>query len=483
MNSNFRLFFGIMAVGAMMFSGCSDNEEELPIENVSFVEGGNVKPAQKAESTQPTAILGSGGTMSALLSETFTNIVDASRARHVIVACSDLDAYKDDILLAYQKGAIITVTDPNAAILDAWCEANGMVYAGDPTATDAYALVSFNKKAASMSVQKGKKKDKIEEEDVPLVIFTGWLDKILTPNMMGPDYRSREIKKRFAPQHVSHVFSLELSREVLEQTNWAIPEDASLSTTAEFNCDIYPIHSFTDNASFSGDIYAVEAELIIHNGNLFNGKWQYNRGNNLYEVCGFYLSECSMNANLMEKESGSLKKSTTHQLMGGPTPATTEVSSPYQSGLEWSFDGWITGGNGLESATPTPLQEGGWTWNNVQDPIAAEGLDILNSSEGGKPSWELRISPLPSERDMAISESATGDLTFHCTWIWGVPQAVDDSADRYYMSVNLIPSYLWHCSLMPQKKIETAIISAGGDSSHTFMIIPPSRVEGQRVNM
>ncbi len=106
-----------------MFSGCSD-EEELPIENISFVEGGNVKPAQKAESSQPTAILGSGGSMSAVLAQTFTNIVEVGIAKHVIVACSDLDTYKEELQIAYKKGSIITVTDPEAAKLDAWCEAN-----------------------------------------------------------------------------------------------------------------------------------------------------------------------------------------------------------------------------------------------------------------------------------------------------------------------------------------------------------------------
>ncbi len=484
MNSNFRLFFGIMAVGAIMFSGCSDEEKELPIENVSIVEGGNVQAVKKVENDNATAILGSGGSMSSVLSQTFINIVEVDRARHIVVACDDLETYQEEIQMAYMKGAVITVIDPDASKLDAWCEANGMVYAGDPTSANAYALVSFNRKASSISIQKGKQKDGIDEEEVPLVIFTNWLDKLLKPNALtGTDLKSRDIKKRFAPQHVSHVFPLELSREVLEQTNWAVPDDASLTTTAEFNCDIYPIHSFADNDSFSGDIYAVEAELTIHNGNLFNGKWQYNRGNHLYEVCGFYLSECWMAANLMEKENGSLKNSTTHQLMGGPTPATTETSAPYQSGFEWNFDGWITGGNGLESPTPTPLQEGGWTWNNVQEPTAVEGLDILNNSEGGTPSWGLRIYTLPEKRDMQIPAISTGDLTFHCTWIWGVPQAVDDSTDRYYMNVNLIPRYLWHWSLMPENKIETSDISAGGDSSHTFMIIPPSRVDGQRINM
>ncbi len=479
MNSNLKVIFTLLASASFVFSGCSD-EEDLPIENISIVEGGNVKPVQKVESNQPTAILGSGGSLSSIISTTFTNIVETAKAKHIIVACSDLDTYKEDLLTAYQKGSVITVTDPDAARLEEWCAVNGMVYAGDPTANKGYALVSFNRKASSISIQKSRHKDGIDEEEVPLVIFTDWLDKMLTPTLMGPDYRSREIKKRFTPQHVSHVFSFDLPREVLEKTNWVVPEDASLSTTAEFKCDIYPLHSFADNA-FSGDIYAVEAEITLHNGNLYNGKWQYNRGKHLYEVCGFYLSECLTSAYILKKDGMDLKGMASVKLAQEPAPATTDTSTPYQSGFEWSFDGWLTGGNGLESSTPTPLQEGGWTWNNVQEPATEECLDILNDYEGAKPSWGLRIYELPYKRNMQIPDIATGDLTFRCSWIWEVPEAVDDSSDRYYMNINLYPRYLWHWSLMPQNDIENDYIFPNGENSHTFMLIPPSRKEGQRI--
>ncbi len=479
MSSNFKLFFSIVTLGAIMFSGCS-NEDELPIENISIVEEGNVNPTQKAESNQPTAILGSGGSMSSILSQTFTNIVDVAKARHIIVACSDLDTYKEDLQTAYAKGSVITVTDADVAKLDEWCQANGMVYAGDPTASSSYALVSFNRKASSMSIHKRYQGEDIEEEEVPLVIFTGWLDKLLSPNLKGPDLRSRDIKKRFTPQHVSHVFSFDLPREILDKTNWVVPEEASLSTTAEFNCDIYPLHSFADNASFSGDIYAVEAEITLHNGNLYNGRWQYNRGNHLYEVCGFYLGECWTRARLMEKDGSEMKGVANAKLALNPAPAPTDPSTPYQSGFEWSFDGWLTGGNGLESATPTPLQEGGWTWNNAKENEAIEGLEI-KTDDPSRPHWGLVFCNLPYNVRIPITEGAIGDLTFRCSWIWEVPQAADDSTDRYYMSMDLFPRYLWHWSLMPQNEITIDYIFPRGENTHTFMLIPPSRKEGQRI--
>ena len=480
MDYNKKILLSVIAGASLILPGCShDNDVNPPVENLTVVEEGSVKPAQKAESTQPTAILGSGGSMSGLLTQTFTNIVEPNKAKHVIVACADMDAYKDEILAAYQRGIIITIVDPDAEKVDEWCNTHGLVYPGNPTSEDNNCMISFNRKAVSMSVQKKKDKGElIEEDEVPLVIFTSWLESILTPNLKGPDFRSKDIRKRFSPQHVSHVFPIDLPLDILERNNWPLPDKVSLSTTAELKCDIYPLHSFADNTSFTGDIYAVEAELTIHNGNLYNGRWQYNRMAGLFEVCGFYLSDLGFGASLLEKTYHGLEKSSGYQVIGGPAPASTPASEACQSGFEWNFDGWLTGGNGLESATPTPLQQGGWTWNNLTE-NSTTGIKI---DQDRNTAWTLHVANLPYDRNSPVPELATGDLTFRCSWIWGVPQAVDGSADRFYMNVNIDPVYYWHWSSLPDTKIETDYIMPPYDTtSFTFMLIPPSRAEGQRI--
>ncbi|MDE6741079.1 MAG: hypothetical protein K2J58_01980 [Muribaculaceae bacterium] len=476
MNSNKKLLWVALTGASFMFTGCS-NEKDLTIDNLTVVEEGSVKPAQKAESAQPTAILGKGGSMSGQLLNTFTNIVEPNKAKHVIVACSDLDAYEEELVAAYKRGIVITVVDPVGSELEAWCAARGMVYSGDPLAIDRSSLISFNRKAVSMSVQKKMYKgDIIEEDEVPLVIFTGWLETILTPNLKGPDFRSRDIMKRFAPQRVGHVFPIDIPLEVVKETGWGIPENATLHAAAELSCDIYPMHSFADNASFTGDLYAVEAELTIHNGNLYNGRWQYSQGGKLYESSGFYLSECSLGVSLHERTASGLVQSGSHVFAGGPSPVSLAQSSQLQTGFEWSFDGWLTGGNGLESATPTPIQEGGWTWNNMKE-TAAAGFDIEATAEGGDALWTLVF---PESQDNAGSATASGDLTFRCSWIWGVPNATDDSIGRYYMQVNLNPVYRWIRSVVSGSRIESTNLSSEVPSA-CFMLIPPSRVEGQRI--
>ncbi len=478
MDSNLKLFLTVITGASFMFSGCS-NDKDLPIENITIVEEGNAKPAQKAESTHPTAILGTGGSISGLLSKTFTNIVEPAKAKHVIVACDELDTYKEELVDAYKRGIVITIVDPVGSVVEGWCAANEMIYAGAPGAVDRATLVSFNRKAVTMSLQKKDKGELIEEDEVPLVIFTGWLDDVLKVNLKGPDFRSKDIRKRFAPQRVNHVFPIDIPMDQINGSGWGVPENVSLQATAELACDIYPIHSFADNASFTGDLYAVEAELTIHNGNLYNGRWQYSQGGKLYESCGFYLSDCGLTTYLYNRKDNGLIISDTHMLAGGPAPESTESSSPLQTGFEWSFDGWITGGNGLESSTPTPIQNGVWTWNNIAETLDS-GLDITTQTNGGNVKWNFVVADLPADRETAVPAAASGDLKFHCSWIWAVPQATDDSDDRYYMMVSLNPIYSWTRSLLPSTGIDSKSLTPEVPSA-IFMLIPPSRKEGQRI--
>lgn len=294
-----KLLLAAFAGVSFMFAGCSnDNDVDAPVENLTVVEEGSVKPAQKAASTQPTAILGSGGSMSGLLAQTFTNIVEPNDAKHVIVACPDMDTYKDELLTAYQRGIILTIVDPEAEKVDKWC----------------------------------------------------------------------------------NTYGLEKS------------------------------------------------------------------------------SEC--------------------QVVGGSAPASTLAEEACQSGFEWNFDGWLTGGSGLESDTPTPLQQGGWTWNNLTE-NSNTGIKVDRDRNTG---WNLHVANLPYDRKTPVPDLATGDLTFRCSWIWGVPQAVDGSTDRFYMNVDINPVYYWHWCSLPDTKIETDYITAPyGTTSFTFMLIPPSRAEGQRL--
>lgn len=420
--------------------------------------------------------------MSGLLSQTFTNIVEPDKAKHLIVACSDLDAHEEELVAAYKRGVVITVVDPVGSVLEGWCAEKGMVYSGDPVAIDSSSLISFNRKAVSISIQKKrtrKEEKPIEEDEVPLVIFTGWLDDILKTTLKGPDYRSKDIRKRFASQSVSHVFPIDIPVEQVKESGWGIPENVSLHTTAEMKCDIYPMHSFADNASFTGDLYAVEAELTIHNGGLYNGRWQYSQGGSLYESCGFYLSDCRFAVSMYERVATGLAHSETNKFAAGPAPVSTDAASSCQTGFEWSFDGWLTGGNGLESSTPTPLQEGGWTWNNLAD-VDSAGLDIENTTEGGDVLWTLIVGGLPEERESPVSSTASGDLTFRCSWIWAVPQATDDSNGRYYMQVMMNPLYRWTRAALPGSRIESKELTPAVPSA-CFMLIPPSRTEGQRI--
>ena len=490
MKPNQRLLFSFMAGAAFVLAGCSDKDNAPVITDFIVVEEGSAGPAEIVENTQPTAILGSGGSISGLLSSTFTNIVEVAKAKNVIVACSDMDAYEEELLAAYKRGAVITVTDTDAAQVDEWCAAHGMLYPGDPSAAGGCSLISFNRKAASIAIQKKYvvQDDIIDEEEVPLAIYANWLDELLSKNLMGGnDLRSRDIKKRFAPQHVKQVFPIDLLENVqgpdwnVQGPEWPLPENASLTATAEVAYDIYPLHSFADNGSSEGDYYVVDAELTIHSADIYNGRWQFTNSSGRFESAGFHLSGCRLEAGMLERSASGLVDCEGYGFAAGPAPETAVDSSSCQAGFDWSFDGWLTGGNGLESTVPTPLQQGGWTWSGAssQDIV---GMSVESATDGGHAVWSLTVDKMSDDGNLPAI--ATGDLKFRFSWIWKVPEAKDNTDGRYYMQLDFHPFYtITHRYVYDDGSYGEIIRSILYNRSYSmrFMLIPPSRTEGQRI--
>lgn len=476
MKSNYLwLMVGLSSAGAL-FTGCSDKENPvLPIENITIVEEGNAQD-NNIRSTIETAFLGSCGSLKGRLAQTFTNIVEADKAKLVFVDSKELETYKDDVLAAYQRGIILSIINPDQEIVTNFCDENNMIFSGDPEGLGDCQLTCFNRKASSITIQKRPKTGDLDDDDVPMAILSDWLEGVFNTRF-NTDFRSFDIRKRFSPQKVKQVFSINLPASDIEESGWGAPEQMSLSTTAEINYDIYPLHSFADNAAYTGDMYLVEGTLTIHNGNLYNGKWKYNQGADLYEAFGMCLASCNFTSSLMEKSSTGITASSNYTFMGGPAPAEASNGN-YQSGFDWTFNGWITGGNGLESATPTPIFNGSWTIDNKQT-YEAKNLMIKSETTDGNVTYTLGVDNLPGDKSAAIPEIANGDLVFHYSWIWAVPQAADDTEGRYYLQVKMNPTFNWY-RIDSSKKIETKQF-APAVKAQKFMLIPPSRKEGQRV--
>ena len=82
--------------------------------------------------------------------------------------------------------------------------------------------------------------------------------------------------------------------------------------------------------------------------------------------------------------------------------------------------------------------------------------------------------------DGESEKTESGDLTFRCSWIWMVPQAKDDMDGRYYMNVDMAPVYRLLRNAVSGGRTESKDISAEVPTAR-FMLIPPSRKEGQRI--
>ena len=467
---------GLSSAGAL-FTGCSEKESPiLPIENITIVEEGNNQENNVTNATE-TTFLGSCGSLRGLLAQTFTNVVNANNAKLIFVDSKELATYKEDVLKAYQRGSVVAIINPDKETVSEFCDENNVVLSADPDDLNECPLTCFNKKSASIIFQKRPKTGDLDDDDVPMVILSSWLDDVISNNRFNNDFRSFDIKKRFAPQKIKQVFTIDLPAADIEQSGWGVHENMTLSTTAEINYQIYPVHSFNDNASFTGDIYLVEGELTIHNGNLYNGRWKYNQGANLYESFGMCLSSCNFSSSLIEKTATGLTPSATHNLMGGPAPMESS-NGIYQRGFDWTFNGWITGGSGLESSTPTPIFQGNWTMNNKES-YTVKDLAVKAETDGGNVTYTLGVENLPAGESSVIPEIANGNLTFHYSWMWAVPQAADDTDGRYYLQVDMSPIFNWY-RMNSSKQIETKQLNPTV-KSQKFMLIPPSRKEGQRI--
>ncbi|MDE6770935.1 MAG: hypothetical protein K2J78_14520, partial [Muribaculaceae bacterium] len=299
--------------------------------------------------------------------------------------------------------------------------------------------------------------------------------------LKGVDLRTKEIKKRFLPQSMTHTFKISLDEQQLIDGHWAAPGQLALSTTANVTYDIYPIHVFDGNAT--GDYYAVEAEMTLHNAPMNNGSWSRRRGNELTQLCGFYLNRCDISANLLRKSNGNFVESASHMFAEGthPHPASSSDAAAYDPGFEWSLDATVSGGIPDSKDNYKLTSFNNWLWTNSSN-ATLPGIEIKNNDNASTVDYSLVVNGLPGATDnlsvTPIPDLATGDLTFKYSWIWRVGDIDDGSDECLYMQVGLNPVYQAYQWVTGGKMTIGEFENAVSENKSTFKIplTPPNRV-------
>lgn len=398
------------------------------------------KPAPETV-TFPTAFIGNLGQAEDDFRKCFTNIVDPADANIIIIDSKAIAENEEILADAYSNGTLIAVLNPDGSVVSDWSERNNIFYAG-PGDSDRCAIYGFNNNGIYYSLDDGG--GLFGDEDVPLFHFSGWVNSVLGNRLKGVDLRTKDIRKRFLPQSITHTFKISLDQRQLIDSHWAGEGQMSLTTTANVTYTIYPLHVF--DGSTTGDYYAVEAEMVLHNAPMDNGKWLRRRGNEVTQMCGFYLNRCNITATLLRNTDGSIIESTSHQFADDaiPHPLSTADATIYNPGFDWTLSATVSGGIADSKDNHKLTAYNNWTWSNTVN-ATQPGIEIKNNSTGAKVDYTLSVNNLPdANADLTVTpipDVATGDLTFHYSWIWHVADVDASSDHRFYMQVSVNPIY------------------------------------------
>ncbi len=476
--NNLKNIATVLCAGSVLLAMPScDNDHNVVEDEYELVTPADPSASPETEEvTFPTAMIGNFGGADSYLRSSFTNIVDAAQAKIIII---ESGAIKDNEALlanAYSAGVLIAVFNPDGSIVSDWSERNDVFYAG-PEEDESCAIYGFNNGGTYYSLLDS---DIIEDDDVPLFHFCNWVNTVVGQRYRGVDLRNRDIRKRFAPQSVTHTFKIKLDEKQLVDGHWADDGLLKLSTTANVTYDIYPIHVFDGDAK--GDYYAVEAEMVLDNAPLNNGNWVRRRGEEVAQICGFYLNRCDVSATLMRKSNGTISASTSHAFASGasPRPASMSDATAYDPGFVWEISATVSGGVPDSKDNYKLTAFNNWMWSNSAE-AKLPGVEIKNNSNVADVDYSLLVNGLPATSDnpatLTIPEPATGDVTFKYSWIWHVGDMDANSSDRLYMQVGVNPLYQAYQWLTGGKLTIGEFENAMKDkSTFRFPLTPPNRV-------
>lgn len=476
---NLNTLTAVVCSGMMMLSLPScNNDKDIVIDEFEIVNPGNSGASPELEEVSaPTAIIGQMGDAENDLRKIFSNIVEPDKAKVILIESGAINDNEELLSKAYEVGALIAVFNPDGSVVSDWSDRNNVFYAG-PENDEKCAIYSFNNSGMYYSLHND---DIIDDEEVPLFHFSNWVNKNTGSLMRGLNLRSKEIKQHFKGQSVTHTFKISLDANQLTSGHWGDPAQLALTTTANVTYDIYPIHVFDGNAT--GDYYAVEAEMVLHNAPVNNGNWTRRRGEELAQISGFYLNRCGITANLLRKSNGTITESASHAFAEGASPKPASVSDAvfYNPGFEWTIDATVCGGMPDSKDNHKLTSFNSWLWKSTNE-IALPGIEIKNSDNPSNVAYTLLVNGLPGSSDnlnvTPVPDLATGDLTFKYSWIWRVGDVDETSDDRFYMQVGVNPvyqAYQWITGgNMTIGEFENAVPAS--KSTFRFPLTTPNRV-------
>ena len=442
----------------------------------------------------PAAIVGPmPGYLESALDIRFTNTTGqiSDDLNVVVVADDQIVANTDKLVGCYQNGGVIVVVNPDDEALEAWCDENGVRYAGDAgsdNGLDHHLLYAFNKYGNYYFLDDFIHDDEEVNCNVYLDTFVSWVNEYAAPEkarhaslfggMPRADY---DIKKLFAPQTVNHTYQMCLNDKTLAHVALSKADKLTRSGTIDIAYSVYPLYSFQANGGSAGDYYIVDGTFTVHNDQMYNGSWTKKHGGVRARLCGFYLKKFEVKNTLCTID-GAVFSGVKFPSQGTPVPETTIGSTSYSSGFQWSIGGSLSGGMLGKDPQISGTLNGSIGWNNSETRTISD-LTINQNSPGGQVGYVFDVNNRPhtsgGKKYTSVPPIASSDFTIHQSWIWYVPSTGDNDTKEFAMSIWVKPtyeSYRWYSSASDFSTSSWDDALPEGDRTFRVKLLKPNRI-------
>lgn len=465
---------------------CNDNDI-VTGESIVIDEPGCVEPPSSEQFGCPVATLGA---LPSYLEDALSQRIASAEGtpRLVLVAQAQLASHEAEVLAVYEAGGVVAVVQPDDEALAAWCEENGVWYAGNAGESDGvrdeHLIYAFTKHLDYYFLDPMPEDADANHCNKTLDAFTHWVNDCLTHAHSMPQARAGRAdiaNEAYDAQQIHHTFQLALIDKNLGHVIGSKPDKTPdpMRSTLDVAYSVLPLYAFENSSNASGDYYLVRASFTIHSAGMYYGKWHKYHGGVKSNLCAYYLDHFDI-SHTLGRESGNiftplLASDVFFPEGGTPLPETTINSTTYSNGFSFTWGmgvslGTITGAQGQIAPS--------WQCNDEQS-YAISDLNITANSPNAVVSHTFQVRNLPPNKNKDggynIPNIACKDLAGHISWIWCLPHVKDGSTEEYTLQVRIDPvyaSYHWYTSGADFKKNTW---SAATYPVTTIKLTPPNR--------
>lgn len=462
----------LAVTGATALQGCSEHDCPMPPPPAY-----KFHPTTVAETRTTIPTYFSGGHDCGLISDVITKRFIAHSTQEEAELCiysnDEIPARIDEIDQAYRRGAMIMILEPEKAQYDmlvrlghpdmyAHPDDKPIFYAydifteyissGDHHLSDETLAImtSENKPLEGYSYEYDWTSDRFDH-------FVNWLNERenagksrrgSAPQKDGSEFNT-DINISAVSFQRHHDYGESLDHYIVKAAG--SNEDrltASWSTLITFT--IHPVYMYERNVdpSMAGDYYIVEADITLHNGELFQCKKNKHGAIHTYMV-GFFMEKFHTDVTLTDNNGNTLGNNQVRFYMQ-PIPDNQNASQSHTYGSSHSFNGSISAGKQGQDFTGSVSLGYSGTWSTSMTYETMDVQTIKNTDAQGRVKYDyvvqnIRDSFWSSDFDKYVQGNgipllSRADCHLQQKWIWHVPVGVngvkDGSETNFKMKLN-----------------------------------------------